>query len=168
MKKFITALLLLTSVFVFAENLVLNPDFTAVNGVAKHWNLRKTVCSVNDKAVQITLKKGQNFHLFNAVVTLDQKERAPIYFGCDYRGFCNTKTWEHCVVLADLIYQDGTKESWGKVLIEVPSKADDWTKLEKTVNLPKPVKSFRFMVLLKDETKAEIRNPVIKEIKKKN
>lgn len=167
MKKFITALLLLTSVFVFAENLVLNPDFTAVNGVAKHWNLRKTVCSVNDKAVQITLKKGQNFHLFNAVVTLDQKERAPIYFGCDYRGFCNTKTWEHCVVLADLIYQDGSKESWGKVLIEVPSKADDWTKLEKTVNLPKPVKSFRFMVLLKDETKAEIRNPVIKEIKKK-
>ncbi len=161
MKRFLVYLLLLSSALVMAENLLQNPDFAMEKGYIKKWSARQSSSKVVDKTLQISLKKGQTIHVYNEKVILNQTERQPINFGIEYKGFCNAKGWEHCIVLADLTYQDGTKEGWAKVLLPVPQKSDDFRKLEKTVKLPKPVKSFRYLILLKDETEAAFRNPYV-------
>lgn len=167
MKKLAVLVLLLSGMILSANNLLENPDFTEQNNRVKGWGIKKNSCKVQNGVVNITLKKGQELQLFSSTVVLNQKERAPIHFGVEYKGTCATQGWQHAVILANLVYQDGTKESWPKVLIPIPLKADDWQKLEKTVNLPKPVKSFQFLILLKDETNAAIKNPYVREKSKK-
>lgn len=160
MKKILVTLLLTASAFAFASNLIKNPDFSAKNG--RTWNLRKDYCAVKDNTLTITLKDKQTFHLFSERIVLDQKEKAPIYFGAEYKGFCKNKGWERAIILTELTYQDGTKEGWPKVLIGIPNESADWQKLDKVLNLPKPVKSFRYLILLKDETSAQFRNPYVR------
>ena len=167
MKKLALFILLLSGMILGANNLLENPDFTEQNNRVKGWGIKKNSCKVQNGVVNITLKKGQELQLFSSTVVLNQKEIAPIHFGMEYKGTCATKGWQHAVILANLIYQDGTKEGWPKVLIPIPLQADDWQKLEKTVKLPKPVKSFQFLILLKDDTNAGIKNPYVREKSKK-
>lgn len=168
MKKILTFLSLSASILALAGNLLQNPDFSMEKGYLKDWSASRSSYQTSDNILHVTLQKGQRLHVYGKTIVLDQKERGPIHFGIEYQGTCASDNWEHCIVLADLTYQDGTKENWSKVLINVPSAADDWKKLDKTAKLPKPVKSFRFLILLKDETTAKFRNPYVRVDEKKN
>jgi len=172
MKKICAILLsLLTGVILLADNLLKNPEFSGTldrNSKITGWLARKTYCRTKDKTLQINIPAGGKLQILSEKVVLDQKERCEIEFGLDYQGVCATKSWEQCLVLANLTYQDGTKEKWPKVMIMLPLKAEKWQSLKKRVLLPKPVKSFNFMIALKDETKAAVRNPYVREVKKSN
>ena len=170
MKKLIVFLLILSGVMLSAENLLKNPEFSGIlnrSSNIKGWIARKEFCRISDGVIRINIPAGEKLQILSDVVVIDQKEPGTIEFGLEYKGSCATKSWEHCIVLSDLTYQDGTREKWASVMIQLPLKADDWKTMKKTLNLPKPVKSFRFMILLKDETKAEVRKPYVYELKKK-
>ncbi|MBQ7178897.1 MAG: DUF4838 domain-containing protein, partial [Victivallales bacterium] len=158
--------LLLAGLLLLADNLLENPVFSRKekeSNVIVGWRLNKDYCQVNGKTLIITLKSGETLHLRSDVVNVEQQERAPIQFGLEYKGTCKTKSWEHCLVLADLTYQDGSKEAWPPVTISLPSESQEWQKLVKTITLPKPVKSFSFLVYVKDEADIEIRAPFVME-----
>ena len=167
MTRYLYFLLLLAGLLLSADNLLRNPEFFPKEGeksVVDGWRLPKDHCQVSDGALKITLKPGQTLHLYSDVVNVDQTERRPIQFGLEYKGRCKTKSWEHCAILADLTYQDGSKEAWPPVTISLPSESQEWQKLVKTVNLPKPVKSFSLLVYVKDEADIELRAPFVMEM----
>ena len=151
MKKILTFLSLSAGILALAGNLLQNPDFSMEKGYLKDWSASRSSYQTSDNILHVTLQKGQRLHVYGKTIVLDQKERGPIHFGIEYQGTCASDNWEHCIVLADLTYQDGTKENWSKVLINVPSAADDWKKLDKTAKLPKPVKSFHLGIASKED-----------------
>ena len=113
MIKFLSVYLLLAGVVLSTDNLLKNPEFSNAGSESKvdGWRLHKDYCQVSDKTLKITLKSGQTLRLLSDVVDIDQQDRTPIEFGLEYKGSCKTKGWEHCVVLSDLTYQDGSKEA---------------------------------------------------------
>ena len=171
MKKLMLVLTFLCGTLFADTNLLKNPVFAGTLGKNNRidgWLLKNEFCRIKDGVLSIDIPAGLKVQIVSDVVTLNQEEAAPVKFGMDYRGRCEASNWEHCLVLSDFTYMDGTAEKWsGPIIIPIPLDAAEWQSLQKTVKMAKPIKSFRFLVVLRDKTSVEIRKPFVTEVKKK-
>ena len=145
-------LLCLLSLAVLAsDNLVPNPTFLPdAKGGVESWTNTKDIqehLTAKDGVLHIVLPALKPFSFGSKTITINQEKPVTIRYSIDFKGETFPESWHHGMVLDKLEYMDGTKEGWPKTHFIFRSRSRTWSTETFTWLPPKPVKSFRVLLL---------------------
>lgn len=141
-------------------NLLKDPHFSSFGKGGKFfWHVtgkHETPVKIDGGVITLQTQNKESITIYSERVTV-RTGTNPMKFVLEVDSQGKPHSWRHAA-LVDIHYIDGTKEKWGKTMINLPHKTNGFQTLERTFVPAKDVKEIDVKIMVSAPTVVKVRN----------
>ena len=139
-------------------NLAPNPGLIFADGKLDGWEIGSAAGFMQPLAnggFSVKLPAQTLFTLISREIVLNQEKPVTLRYGVTFQGKCFPVSYHHGLVLDQVVYMDGTTESWNATHFIFRFQSGVWSREATSWLPPKPVKSLRLYFIFNETAEAD-------------